>query len=120
MIKDLSASNNVNLDCWLWGLALIGSGWSQIFKGNIGDIAIWSKAITAYDEKSSLLSSYASLLGDPDLKYLWSASSLNSSGIKSPEFINLKDSNNNLNIVNLKSFLPFDKLTFQSFNSVAF
>ena len=79
----------------------IGSGWSQIFKGNIGDIAIWSKAMTVYDEKSSLLSSYASLLGDPDLKYLWSASSLNSSGIKSPEFINLKDSNNNLNIVNL-------------------
>jgi hypothetical protein len=32
MIKDLSASNNVNLDCWLWGLALIGSGWSQIEK----------------------------------------------------------------------------------------
>ena len=27
---------------------------------------------------------------------------------------------NNLNIVNSKSFLPFDKLTFQSFNSVAF
>ena len=32
MIKDLPASSNVNLDCWLWGLALIGCGWSQIEK----------------------------------------------------------------------------------------
>ena len=40
----------------------IASGWSQIFKGNIGDIAIWSKAIATYDEKSSLLSDYSSLL----------------------------------------------------------
>jgi Ca2+-binding RTX toxin-like protein len=79
----------------------IASSWSQIFKGNIGDIAIWSKAIAAYDEKSSLLSNYSSLLIDPDLKFLWSPDNLTTSDLKNPQFVNLKDSNTNLNLVNV-------------------
>ena len=78
----------------------IASGWSQIFKGNIGDIAIWSKAIATYDEKSSLLSDYSSLLIDPDLKFLWSPENL-TSGATITEFVNLKDSNTNLSLLNV-------------------
>ncbi len=78
----------------------IASAWSQIFKGNIGDIAIWSKAIVTYDEKSSLLSNYSSLLIDPDLKFLWSPENLTSDATIT-EFVNLKDSNTNLSLVNV-------------------
>ena len=88
--KSLSAGN-------FW----IASSWSQIFKGNIGDIAIWSKAIATYDEKSSLLSDYSSLLIDPDLKFLWSPANLNYSDLKNSQFVNLKDTNTNLSLVNV-------------------
>ena len=81
----------------------IASSWSQIFKGNIGDIAIWSKAITTYDEKSSLLSNYSSLLIDPDLKFLWSPENLNFSDLKNSQFVNLKDSNTNLSLINVSA-----------------
>lgn len=32
MIKDLLSEDNSSIDCWLWGLVLIGCGWSQIEK----------------------------------------------------------------------------------------
>lgn len=32
MIKDLPPEGNSSMSCWLWGLALIGCGWSQIEK----------------------------------------------------------------------------------------
>ena len=83
----------------------IASFWDNIFKGSIGDIAIWSQAVSSYDEKTSLLADYTSLLSDSNLKYLWTANNLSTLITKTPEFINLKDPSLNLSLANTNAII---------------